>query len=285
MKVKIEKCTLLEKLLRETWFDDEKEAQTWVLLRRVLVNDQLVYSCSERVPVDSIIRIKEYYKRKYTNKGGLKLEGALNDLNIDVRDKVALDCGACTGGFTDCLVYRGAKKVYAVDAGHGQLAGKLRINEHVVNMENTNISDDILKTLEPTPEIITLDLSYLSLKNAVPICMDILKNSGIIVCLVKPIFEVDSSEIRRSGEINDRTVLKKILTELSLFFLSIGCAILGITNSPVRGNNDTLEYFVGLAVGTVCTENSNALLDQKIEAILDKSMSTVSFNKNNNLQI
>lgn len=277
------KCILLDKLLGESWFDDEKEAQTWIMMRRVLVNDQLVYNCREKVSPDCVVRVKEYYKRKYTNKGGLKLEGALKDFNISVKDKIALDCGACTGGFTDCLLYQGAKKVYAVDAGHGQLAGKLRINENVVNMENTNISDEVLKNLDPKPEVITLDLSYLSLKNAVPVCLEILKNNGIIVCLVKPIFEVESSEIRRSGEINDPEILRGILYDLCEYFIHIGCDIIGITNSPVRGNNDTLEYFIGLSVGESGFETINSHFTEQIGVALTKSLNEVHFNKNNNM--
>jgi len=280
MKKKSDKCLIVDKLINEGWFQDEKEVQSWIMLKRILVNDQLIYSSSEKVPNNCIIRVKEYYKRKYTNKGGLKLEGALKDFNIDVTNLVALDCGASTGGFTDCLLYYGAQMVYAVDVGHGQLAGKLLINEKVRNLENTNLSNELLKALNPLPEIITLDLSYLSLKIAVPICFDILKNQGVIICLVKPIYEVESHEIRRNGKINDNKIIREILFDLSEYFIKLGCNIIGITNSPVKGNNDTLEYFIGLTIGNASINNINNEIKSHIEVSLKKSQEITSFKKN-----
>lgn len=278
---KSKKCLLIEKLVQDGWFEDEKEAIPWIMARMVLVNDQPATSAKERILHESSIRIKEYYKKKYVNKGGLKLEGAIKDLYIDVKNKIALDCGASTGGFTDCLIYHGAAKVYAVDVGYGQLAGKLAINPNVVNMERRNISDPLLCMLDPRPEIITLDLSYLSLVQALPICKNIFKDHiGIVICLVKPLFEVESSEIRRIGKINDRDTLREILKSLCNQFTTQKHSILGITNSPITGNNGTLEYFIELQlnddVATVIDD-----LDEQIKNAVDKSFSILKFEKNN----
>lgn len=161
---KKKKCTVLEKLLNEGFFVDEKEAEAWVMMKKVLVNNQPVWSLHEKVFVDSEVNIKGYYKRQYVNKGGFKLGAAIEQFKINCSDKVVLDCGASTGGFTDCWVQNGAKLVYAVDVGYGQLAGKLANDSHVVNMEKTNLSDEKLTILDPKPEMISLDLSYLSLK-------------------------------------------------------------------------------------------------------------------------
>lgn len=141
------------------------------------------------------VTIKGYYKRQYVNKGCFKLVAAIEQFHIDCTDKVALDCGASTGGFTDCWVQKGAKLVYAVDVGFGQLAGKLANDPHVVNMEKTNLSDEKLTVLDPKPEMISLDLSYLSLKKALPICREIQKDKGLMICLIKPIYEVESSAL------------------------------------------------------------------------------------------
>ena len=119
--------------------------------------------------------------------------------------------------------------MYAVDAGFGQLAGKLAGDSRVVNMEKTNLSDDKLKTLDPRPDMISLDLSYLSLKKALPVCRDILKDRGLMICLVKPIYEVESSEIRRTGNINQRPVLKNILMDLCRFYRENGLDLLGLS--------------------------------------------------------
>ena len=240
------KLKLIDRLLAEGWFGEPAEALPWIMAGKILVGDQRVYSGAEKVSSRAEIRIKEYYKIKYVSKGGLKLERALTDLRVDVRGKAVLDCGASKGGFTDCLLRYGASHVYAVDAGHGELAGKLLINDKVVNMERTNISDAGLKTLLPKPEIITLDLSYLSLGLAVPICADILAPDGIIIALIKPIVEVQSGDIKRSGDVNRREIIADILRNLRNVFISEGFYVDGMTHSPIRGNNGALEYFVCL---------------------------------------
>ena len=279
--MKQKKCLLIEKLVLEGWFEDEKEAMPWIMARQVLVNNQPVMSGKEKISIDSIIRVREYYKKRYVNKGGLKLEGAIRDFGISIKGKVALDCGASTGGFTDCLICHGAAKVYAVDVGHGQLAGKLAINPDVINMERTNISDPLLCTLEPIPEIITLDLSYLSLVQALPICSNIFRGQpGIVICLVKPMFEVDSSEIRRNGRINDKDMLRDILKALCSRFFEEKYSILGVTNSPVTGNNGTLEYFIEVGLNKTIPEII-INLDEIIEEAIEKSFHITKFEKNN----
>ena len=273
--MKKKKCTVLSKLLEEGWFENEKEALAWVMSRNVLVDNQLVVNLNEKVPADGEIRIKEYYKRKYVNKGGLKLERALEEFNIDVNNKVGLDCGASTGGFTDCLIQHGARLVYAVDVGFGQLSGKLLNDEKVINMEKTNLSDEILLKLDPKPEVISLDLSYLSLEKAVPISKKILGGEGVIICLVKPIYEVESAEIRRSGEINDYHILRDILMNLCNKFRK-EYEIIGITNSPVTGNNGTLEYFIGLS----CQKQyGDCDILQEIDEALNNSFELSNFKK------
>lgn len=277
---KQEKCLLIEKLIQDGWFENEKEAIPFIMARRVLVNDQLCFSGKEKIAADGIIRVKEYYKKKYVNKGGLKLEGAIKDFGIKVNDKVALDCGASTGGFTDCLICHGAAKVYAVDAGYGQLAGKLAMNPNVVNMEKTNLGDPKLCELEPRPEIITLDLSYLSLMQALPICKDIFGGEpGLAICLVKPIYEAESPEIKRSGEINDKDVIRSILRTLCRRFAHGQLSVSGITNSPVTGNNGTLEYFLAVRVNE--KESAGMIdVDERIEKTIEKSFQIAKFEKN-----
>lgn len=274
------KCTLEEKLLNDGWFSDTTEMEPWVMAHRVLVNNQVVTSRKEKIPVDAEIRIKEYYKRKYVNKGGLKLEGALKDFEINVEGKVALDCGASTGGFTDCLLASQAAMVYAVDIGFDQLSGKLLGDSRVINMEKTNLEDDILLHIEPKPEVISLDLSYLSLKKAVPICENILKDKcGTIICLIKPLFEVSSGEIRRSGNINDRKIFKEILSDLYYYFTNLGYYVIGITNSPITGNKGTIEFFIGLSIGSGKHNSSDDDIDSQIELAIEKGMNLDKFRK------
>ncbi|MDF2686770.1 MAG: hypothetical protein K0S55_1953, partial [Clostridia bacterium] len=206
---------------------------------------------------------------------------AIKDFKLDINHKIALDCGASTGGFTDCLIEHGADFVYAVDVGFGQLAGKLLLNNKVVNMEKTNLSDKCLLNLTPNPDIITLDLSYLSLKAALPLCINILKGEGNVITLIKPIFEVDSKETRRTGKINECDLLKNILIDLCHCFLNYNFNILGITNSPIKGNNGTLEYFAYLNFGKNNIDNINCSYNDYIDVALEKSFLLKSFDKNN----
>lgn len=273
------KCFAIDKLLDEGWFETEKEASAWIMARDVIANDQVIVTPKEKIPEDAVIRIKGSYKRKYVNKGGLKLEAALKSFDIEVDNITALDCGASTGGFTDCLLHHGAKYVYAVDAGVGQLAGKLMIDPKVFNMERTNLGDEVLLSLNPKPELITLDLSYLSLKKAFPICRKILGENGVLISLVKPIYEVESSEIRRNGKINDYDVLKKILTELCNFFIKSDVKIMGIINSPVTGNHGTLEYFIAVHWGNIKYDIQNRDHLEDIETALSDSFKLNTFNK------
>lgn len=280
MKVKKAKmCTIGERLVEEGFFSDAKEANSWIMMKKVLVNDTPVWSLHEKVPANGMIRIKEYYKKQYVNKGGFKLQAAIKKFKINIADKVVLDCGASTGGFTDCWLQHGARLVYAVDVGYGQLAGKLAIDDRVVNMEKTNLSDEKLVELSPKPDMISLDLSYLSLKNALPICMKILKDHGTMICLIKPIYEVESSEIRRSGDINQRSVLRNILKDICEFYVTNGLNILGLTNSPVRGNNGTLEYLIAVYWNEQNYSDINMSYEDQIEEALEASFKLEEYKK------
>ncbi len=276
--MKKKKCLLIDRLLQDNWFTTMNEAVPWIMAGKILVNNQPATGLKVKIDTDAEIRIREYYKTRYVNKGGLKLEGALRDFQIDVTGKTALDCGASTGGFTDCLIQFGAKKVYAVDVGYGQLAGKLQINPDVVNMEKMNLSDPVLLKLEPIPDIITLDLSYLSLTKAVPICKEILHGKEAqLVCLVKPLFEIADSEMKRSGNVLQISLIRDMLRTLCLELSDSNTSIFGITNSPVSGNRGTLEFFLGISVNARCR---NIDIDSSIDIALERAKEINKFNKN-----
>lgn len=276
--IKIKKCKAYDKLITEGWFDNESEALPWIMARKVFADDIPIKSGGEMISTTAVIKVKEYYKRQYVNKGGLKLNGAIEDFKLDINGKVALDCGASTGGFTDCLLLHGVKTVYAVDVGFGQLAAKLQHDDRVINMERTNLSDEILTALSPSPELITLDLSYLSLKAAIPICKRILNGHGDIIALVKPIFEVESNDIRRTGDINDREIHKRILTDLYEHFTQQSYYITGITNSQITGNNGTIEYFMRIEI---CERTQHFRIDYlaEIESAINRAFNLEKFIK------
>lgn len=237
----------LSKVLMENGIcDSKKQADILVMAGKVLVNDKPARPGMSISSKDTI-RLKE--QLPYASKGGFKLEGAIKSFGITVKDKVCLDAGASTGGFTDCLIQKGAKKVYAVDVGFGQLTGTLRQNERVVNLEKTNISDAALLALNPKPTLSTCDLSYLSLCDAVPIYRDIMHGEGEMLALVKPLFEIDDPAARRTGQIDDSAyepLLNNLAAELNRVHLA---QVINVCESPVTGNNGTLEFFFHLVFG------------------------------------
>lgn len=267
--MKQKKITLLERLLGEGWFDSESEAAPWVMMRSVLADNVPVVSLSAKISPEAEIRVKEYYKRRYVNKGGLKLEGALRDFGVSAAGRVALDCGASTGGFTDCLLQSGASRVYAVDAGHGQLAGKLMQDDRVVNAENTNLADSSLTALDPKPSLITLDLSYLSLTDALPLCRGIAGEKHEIICLVKPNFEAELVGGRSSGVISDPQTLTAVLERLTDEFTRLGYAVKGITNSPVTGSGGAYEFFMYLASSGEKMDGTEGAISEAVKRALE----------------
>jgi len=262
------KIPLWKLLVDEGFFEDRRTATGWIMSGKVLVDGRRVDKAGYPVSQDAGVRVKGLDAR-YVGKGGLKLEGALSDFRMDVSGRVALDTGAATGGFTDCLLQHGAVRVYAVDAGYGQLAGKLRIDERVVNMERTNISDVSPDRLRPRPSLATVDLSYLSLKKAVPIVAGLLDSGGEMLCLVKPLFEVADAEARRTGTIKDPAMFWEVLCDLVHCADSLGLKAMGVTHSHVTGNKGTAEFFLRISSGeSAVPEGMPTQIDAAVDAAL-----------------
>lgn len=259
----MKKLPVWELLVNKGIFDDRKSVESWVMAGKVLTKNERVRTPGQMVlPTDEITVVG--IDQKYVSKGGLKLEGALSDFNMDIEGLVAIDAGASTGGFTDCLLKHGASKVYAVDVGYGQLMGKLRIDPRVVNMERVNIGDVTQDSLNPRPVLATIDLSYLSLKNAIPIFANILNYQGELICLVKPLFEVQNSDIRRTGIIDDANIYKELLIDLVEYCDEIGYKVIGITHSHITGNKGTREFFLRVVLNSKVNQNytySQQLID------------------------
>lgn len=239
----------LELLLTGGYFDNEHEARAALLAGEVYLGSQRVTGPGQLLSADAALRVKGR-ELPYISKGGLKLEGALRDFGIDVKGRVCIDAGASTGGFTHCLVKAGAATVYAVDVGFGQLMGSLRQDPRVVNLEKTNISDEKLLSLDPRPSLGTVDLSYLSLRKGIPAFAGVLHYAGELVCLVKPLFEVEDSEARRTGRLADSAygpILMDLIRDVNA--LPYARAV-GVTHSPVTGNTGTREFFLHVALSS-----------------------------------
>lgn len=237
------KKPLWQVLIDRDNFSSKEEAESWILMGKVYVNGDPVSKSGAPIDASANIFVKDAEQR-YVGRGGEKLEGALNHFDINLNNWVVLDAGASTGGFSDCLVQKGANRVYAVDAGYGQLAGKLRADPRVVNREKTNIGALRRADLRPSPTFATIDLSYLSLQKAIPLIYDLLEWPKAILSLVKPLFEVNSREIRRTGIIVEDAVYGEVLEGLVQYCRGQKIIVHGVCHSPVTGNKGTLEFFL-----------------------------------------
>ena len=182
----------------------------------------------------------------YVSRGGLKLEAALQNLSLDVSGEVCMDVGASTGGFTDCLLQHGAERVYAVDVGYGQLAWELRQDRRVVVIERTNVRHMPDHAIPEPVDLITIDVSFISLKIVVPAVIRFLKPDASILALIKPQFEVGKGQVGRGGVIRDPQTHQKIISELSDFFRTIQLSPRPPIASPLLGPKGNREFFIFL---------------------------------------
>lgn len=232
-------------LVQQGLFDTSDEARRWIMAGQVLVNEQRVDKPGTLVSPDATLRVLG--RRRYASRGGYKLEAALEYFRVDVTGQTVLDCGASTGGFTDCLLQHGAALVYAVEAGYGQLIGRLRADPRVRNLERTNLGDPRLHSLDPYPTLITLDLSYLSLTKALPLAIPLLTPTGHILALLKPLFEVESTESRRTGQIDDPALLVAALHRVLDAGAAAGLQPLGAAKLALPPRHGVTEFFVHFA--------------------------------------
>ena len=236
------KCQLDALLAERGIFESAKEARPWIMTGQVLVNEQLIDKPGMLVPRDAVLRIRG--RHRYVSRGGYKLEAAIERFRVNVAGRVALDCGASTGGFTDCLLQHGARLVYAVEVGYGQLVGSLRADARVRNLERTNLSGLVSSDLDPPPSLVTLDLSYLSLTKALPIAAALVEPEGYVLALLKPLFEVESPEARRSGQIDDPALLVTALCRVLEAGTGTGLVPLGAAKLALKPRHGVTEFFI-----------------------------------------
>ena len=228
--------------------ESRERAKTTVMSGLVFVNGQRADKPGMQVSPDIKVEIKGT-ALPYVSRGGLKLEKALKVFPIDVNDKVCIDCGASTGGFTDVLLKNGAAKVYSVDVGYGQLAWSLRNDERVVNMERTNIRY-ISSELIPEPlDICVMDLSFISVKLVLPAVCALLKDNAQLVCLIKPQFEAGREEVGKKGVVRDKAVHLSVIESVLSFVPTVGMTVMGLDFSPIKGPEGNREYLCYMKKG------------------------------------
>ncbi|MDR2817965.1 MAG: TlyA family RNA methyltransferase [Endomicrobium sp.] len=232
----------LDILVFEKGFAETRtKAQAFIMGGSVFVNNQVQHKPSILVGEEDIIEIKNI--SPYVSRGGLKLESALRGLNIDVKGYICLDIGASTGGFTDCMLQKGAIKVYSVDVGSGQLHYKLRNDKRVINIENVNFRyfDDAL--LKDRVDFTTIDVSFISLDKILPMVYKTICENSSVLAMIKPQFELEPSEIKK-GVVRDEKLRQKAISKIKNFALSLGFKIISDADSELKGPKGNLEHFV-----------------------------------------
>ena len=207
----------------------------------VMIGTQIAAKPSELLDEQAAITVKP--TRKFVGRGALKLEAALDHFNIDVHSKTALDIGASTGGFTDCILQRGANKVYAVDVGYGQLDWKLRNDPRVTVLEKVNAR---FLSREHIPELVDLcmiDVSFISLTLILPNAFDLIISTGVILALIKPQFELQRSEVGKGGIVRDPALHRKAQDKIVAFVTGLGHVVSGIVPSAIKGADGNQEFF------------------------------------------
>jgi 23S rRNA (cytidine1920-2'-O)/16S rRNA (cytidine1409-2'-O)-methyltransferase len=234
----------LDKILVDRGLVPSRErARALIMAGQVVVNDHLADKAGMQVAVDADIRLKGE-DIPYVSRGGLKLEKALDAFGIDVTGLVAIDVGASTGGFTDCLLQHGAARVFAVDVGYGQLAWKLRQDSRVVNLEKTNIRYLEPAALSELPDLAVIDASFISLDKVLPPTIRLVRDGGLIIALIKPQFEVGKGEVGKGGVVRDERKHQEVIVRVTDLAAGLGLEVRGVTESPILGPKGNREFLI-----------------------------------------
>ena len=217
-----------------------EQARRLIMAGAVVVNDQRVDKPATLVDSAAQIRIKDHARPRYVSRGGLKLEAALRAFGVDVSGRIALDVGASTGGFTDCLLQHGAARVFAVDVGYGQLAWSLRQDPRVVNIERQNIRT--LDGLSAEPSLSVIDVSFISLTTVIPAVLRLLAPGGHGIALIKPQFEVGRGRVGKGGIVRDPALHREVVSRLQAQAADWGLIPKGLIESPLRGAKGNTEF-------------------------------------------
>ncbi|HXF43274.1 MAG TPA: TlyA family RNA methyltransferase [Pyrinomonadaceae bacterium] len=239
-----EKKVRIDKLLFERGFAESRQrALAMILAGVVIVEDKKITKPSEAFHPDVSIRIKGRAEQtRFVSRGGLKLESAIETFRITVSGKICLDVGSSTGGFTDCLLQNGAKRVYAVDAGYNQLDWRLRNDERVVVREKTNARYLTTEDFDEKFGLSVIDVSFISLKLILPAIAPLMEKGADMVVLIKPQFEVGKGEVEKGGIVKDAAKREKAVKAILDFAENLGLEVLGVIESPIKGAQGNIEY-------------------------------------------
>ncbi len=223
--------------------DSREKAKTLIMAGVVYVNNQKADKPGMQIKDEDSIEVRSN-PLKYVSRGGLKLEKAMSSFDIKLDGLVCADIGASTGGFTDCMLQNGAKKVYSIDVGYGQLAWKLRTDPRVVNMERTNFRYVTKEQVPDELSFASVDVSFISLSLIVPVMRTLMRNDAYAVCLIKPQFEAGRDKIGKKGVVRDKSVHIEVVDNIIGMMLNNGFSVSGLDYSPVKGPEGNIEYLI-----------------------------------------
>ena len=257
-------------LVKNGLFQSREKAKASIMAGLILVDGQMVDKAGTPVSDTAVLTIKEGIC-PYVSRGGLKLEKAMKLYSFSLENAVAMDIGASTGGFTDCMLQNGARKVYAVDVGYGQLDWKLRNDPRVVNMEKVNIRYVDPETIEDKIDFISIDVSFISLKLVLPVAAKLLSETGRLVCLVKPQFEAGREQVGKNGIVREKSVHLEVIQKVAGYAQESGFYVRGLTFSPVTGAKGNIEYLMYLTVEQPSEEEKIPDFDKLAKDIMEES--------------
>ncbi len=258
----------LDYLIYKFGFAESREKSKAIIMAGlVYVNNQK--SDKPGSMYDETVKIEVRGKpTQFVSRGGLKLDKAVKNFDIKLKDNVCIDVGASTGGFTDCMLQNGAKKIYAVDVGYGQLSWKLRIDNRIINLERTNIRYITKKEIPDKVDFISIDVSFISLCLVLPVIKKFMKDGAKALCLVKPQFEAGRAKVGKNGVVKDINVHIEVMKNIKTFVLFNGFNIKNFDFSPIKGPRGNIEYLIYLEKSK---ENFGEILDDKINHVIESS--------------
>ena len=255
----------LDQLVFDRGFAESREkAKAIVMLGEVFINGNRADKPGMQIDSECSVEVRSK-GLPFVSRGGYKLDKAVKVFNIDCKDKICIDCGASTGGFTDVLLQNGAAKVYSVDVGYGQLAWKLRNDPRVVNLERTNLRYVESNIIPEKLDLAVCDVSFISLKLVIPAVKELLKPEAEILCLIKPQFEAGREQVGKKGVVRDAAVHKSVVEDIIGFMTSIGLSIIGLDYSPIKGPEGNIEYLCYMK------NAENAGIEPDIETVVERS--------------
>ena len=268
---KVKKIRLDQYLVQHGLLQCRERAKSMIMAGVVFVNEQKVDKAGEMIKEDAKVEVRGH-DIGYVSRGGLKLEKAMACFPITLEDDICMDIGSSTGGFTDCMLQNGAKKVYSVDVGHGQLAWKLRQDERVVCMEKTNFRYLTRDQIADDLDFASVDVSFISLTKILLPAWRLLKCGGQMVCLIKPQFEAGREKVGKKGVVRDPAVHREVIAKVMDFAALLHFSVLGLTWSPIKGPEGNIEYLIHLRK----SDKPELLTDVNPKELVEKSHSILS---------